>query len=99
MPPRIQSTQIREDGKGSATVELVIADDAVPSTDHAPHTAPQDASATDGYAEAVVLKMVVKADHPYLHGYQGDAIKRAITILEAERARLTEAAQKISRNY
>lgn len=67
MPLKILSTLIREDGKGTATVELTVSDNDL--IDHA--------------VEQITLRVLVKVDHPYFPGLQEDAIKRAIEILES----------------
>lgn len=72
MPLKIQSTTIEQDGKGTAIVELSVAD--IPDVDHA--------------EEYVLLRMKVRDDHNFFSGFQGDAIKSAIESLEKLRSEL-----------
>jgi len=95
MSGTIHNTQIRQDGKGSVIVELVISDGEALVKDHAPHTAPQGADAIHDYAEAIVLKVAVKDNHVYFPGFQSDAIRRAIEILQDARKKLP----KVDRDY
>ena len=80
---KVQSTLIKEDVQGNALVELFVSAVAAPelllSVDKGLPSQPQADSAT----ESVLLRAAVPANHPYLPGYQSDAIKRAIAILEA----------------
>jgi len=94
MPTTLHSTQIKQDGKGSATVELVISVGEAQAIPHVPHTNSQAANVMDAHAEAVVLKISVKDAHPFLPGFQGDAIERAIEILRSLKQQITEDARK-----
>lgn len=85
MPLKILSTLIREDGKSNATVELTISDELAAIAHRTQHNNPKDPNALDDCGETIFLRVNVLADHPYFPGLQGDAIKRAIAILESTR--------------
>jgi|GEM_PF-5502389 len=88
MPMNIQSTLIKEDGKGSATVEMTIFDVAAQATTHAEHIPATTSELFPLHAEIVTLRMDVLANHNSLPGFQGDAVVKAIAALEAVRAQL-----------
>ena len=78
----LHSTLIKEDGAGNATVELMISEGEDATTSHVQHISTPDHEQFRSRGETVFLRIVVPANHNYLSGYQGDAIKRAIAILE-----------------
>ena len=88
MSMKIQSTPIREDGIGSATIEMTIADEADQATTRAEDISPPASVQFPLEREIVFLRMVVVADHNILPALQGDAITNAITALEGVRRRL-----------
>lgn len=88
MSLKLQSTLIKEDGQGNATVELMIADEAAATSGHDLCITSPSPTQVGSLWETVSLKVVVPANHNYLSGYQADAIKRAITILEGARTKL-----------
>ena len=85
---KIQSTLIKEGAPDTAIVELTISAGEAEATGHAHNTQPQDHAPSDPRAEIVFLRVTVPANHPFLPGYQSDAIKRAITILETAQKKL-----------
>ena len=88
MPMKIQSTLIKEDGKGSATIEMTIAAEADQATTHAEDISPPASVQFPLEREIVFLRMVVVAGHNILPALQGDAIKNAIAALEGVRRQL-----------
>ena len=88
MSMKIQSTLIREDWKGSVTIEMTIAAEADQATTHAEHISPPASVLFPLEREIVFLRMVVPANHNMLPGFQGDAINNAITALEKVRRQL-----------
>lgn len=81
----LRSTLIEEDGSGNATVELVISDAAATTAVHDLNISKQGREQSGSRGEIVSLRVSVRADHNFLSGYQADAIKRAIAILESAR--------------
>ena len=88
MSLELQSTLIKEDGKGNATIELMIADGVVVASSHDPCIPSTNPMQSGSLVETVFLKVQVVADHNFLSGYQSDAIKRAIAILEDAKIKL-----------
>lgn len=85
---KIQSTLIKEGALDTAIVELTISAGEAEVTGHAHNTQSQDHAPSDSATETVFLRVSVVADHNFLSGYQSDAIKRAIAILETAQKKL-----------
>ena len=85
---KIRSTLIKAGAPDTAMVELTISAGEVDATIHAHNTQPQDHAPSDSATETVFLRVSVPANHNFLSGYQSDAIKRAIAILETAQKKL-----------
>lgn len=82
MSPVLQSTLIKEDGQSNAIVELLISDASAVMSSHDPYISQLNPMQSGSHGETVFLRVQVDANHNFLSGYQSDAIRRAIAILE-----------------
>ena len=80
---KIQSTLIKAGAPDTVIVELFVSAGEAQEANPSAHTGLQVHTQADSAMESVLLRAAVPANHPYLPGYQSDAIKRAIAILEA----------------
>ena len=87
---KIQSTLIKPSTQGNAIVELIVSADVVAGTPQIVNTPAPDPRSSLLADESIQLRMIVKLDHDQIRGVQGDAIKRAIEILESVRNQLAK---------
>ena len=82
---KIQSTLIKQCGKDSALVEILVSADAAQAQLQSAHTGTPIQPQADSDQELVLLRLVIQTPDNYFSGIQSDAIKRAIKVLEAAR--------------